>query len=185
MEIMMDLENILLNLDTLTETFLMELGMLGGILACLLIIVESMLPVLPLFVFITLAFYTFGNWIGFLICWICTCIGCFISFALFRSKIKNWFEKRIAKPGSKTAKHCRFCILRSAEMPKAPPIMPVLVYTMWQNTLSEPASVQTLAFSQLQSGVLVKCLPLCIFSWIFQLRFCYPNLCFGIWYAFC
>ena len=104
----MDLENILLNIDTLIETFLMELGMLGGILACLLIIVESMLPVLPLFVFITLAFYTFGNWIGFFICWICTCTGCFISFALFRSKIKNWFEKRIAKPGSKTRKLMKY-----------------------------------------------------------------------------
>ena len=53
-----------------------------------------------------------------------------------------------------------------------------------QREFSEPASVQTQIFSQLQSGVLVKCLPLRTISWISQLRFCYPNLCLGIWYAF-
>ena len=69
-------------------------------------------------------------------------------------------------------------------MPKALPNMPILVYTMCRCELSEPASVQTHIFSQLQSGVLVKCLPLRTISWISQLRFCYPNLCLGIWYAF-
>ena len=53
-----------------------------------------------------------------------------------------------------------------------------------QCEFSEPASEQTHIFSQLQSGVLVKCLPLRTISWISQLRFCYPNLCLGIWYAF-
>ena len=45
------------------------------------------------------------------------------------------------------------------------------IQLLWQNTLSESASVQTHIFSQLKSGLLVKCLPLRIFSWIFQLRF--------------
>ena len=46
------------------------------------------------------------------------------------------------KLAKETAKWCRFCILQDAEMPKALPIMPVLAYTMCQDTLSEPASVQ-------------------------------------------
>lgn len=104
----MDLENLIANIDVLTETFLMELGVLGGILAALLIIVESMIPILPLFVFITLAFYTFGNWLGFIICWACTCIGCFLSFAIFRSKIKGWFERKFAKPGTKVKKLMKY-----------------------------------------------------------------------------
>lgn len=104
----MDLENLIANIDVLTETLLMELGILGGILAALLIIVESMLPILPLFIFITLAFYTFGSWLGFIICWACTCIGCFLSFAIFRSKIKGWFEKKLAKPGTRVRKLMKY-----------------------------------------------------------------------------
>ena len=104
----MSLEKLIQNIDVLTEAFLSELGILGGIIASILMIIESILPMMPLFVFITLTFYTFGKWLGFIICWACTCMGCFLSFAIFRSKIKKWFEKRIAKPGSKTRKLMKY-----------------------------------------------------------------------------
>lgn len=103
----MSLEDIVMNLDVYTQTFLENIGILGGVLSCLLIIVESMLPILPLCVFITLAFITFGDFVGFLLCWCFTCTGCLISFMLFRSKVKGWFEKRFAKPGSKVRKLIR------------------------------------------------------------------------------
>ncbi|MBO5475378.1 MAG: TVP38/TMEM64 family protein [Bacilli bacterium] len=93
--IMANIQEILDNLDIFTGTVLSSLGIWGALLSCLLIVVESILPVLPLCVFVTLLFYTFGNIVGFLISWICTCIGCYISFTLFRSKIKDWFEKRL------------------------------------------------------------------------------------------
>lgn len=92
---MANIQEILDNLDIFTGTVLSSLGIWGALLSCLLIVVESILPVLPLCVFVTLLFYTFGNIVGFLISWICTCIGCYISFTLFRSKIKDWFEKRL------------------------------------------------------------------------------------------
>ncbi len=50
--------------------------------ACFLIIIESMIPVLPLFVFITINFMAFGHLFGFIISWICTIIGCVISYLL-------------------------------------------------------------------------------------------------------
>lgn len=93
--ILVNIQEILENIDALTGTVLSGLGIWGALLSCLLIVVESILPVLPLCVFVTLLFYTFGNIAGFLISWICTCIGCFLSFTLFRSKIKEWFEKKL------------------------------------------------------------------------------------------
>ncbi len=99
-------EGVLSNLDSYIELFLSNLGFLGVIFSCLLIVVESIIPVLPLCVFVTLIFYTFGNILGFLISWLCTCFGCFLSFALFRLKIKGWFEKKLInkKVGKQIAK---------------------------------------------------------------------------------
>ena len=58
-----------------------------------------MLPILPLFVFITINFLAFGNIWGFIISWICTCLGCFTSFLLFRKNIQTWLYKRLKKKG--------------------------------------------------------------------------------------
>lgn len=93
--ILANIQGLLEDIDVLTETVLSNLGIWGALLSCLLIVVESILPVLPLCVFVTLLFYTFGNIIGFFISWICTCIGCYISFILFRSKVKGWFENKL------------------------------------------------------------------------------------------
>ena len=75
--------------------FLENMGNWGPLIGCLLIVLESILPILPLFVFITLNFLTFGKIIGFLISWICTILGCFLSFMIFRSGMKDFFEKRL------------------------------------------------------------------------------------------
>ena len=71
------------------------LGIWGPLLGCLLIIIESILPVLPLAAFITLNFLVFGNVLGFLISWICTIIGCSLSYWLFHKNFKNIFEKKL------------------------------------------------------------------------------------------
>ena len=91
------IESLLNNIDAITEAFLAGMGMWGAIISCLLITVESILPILPVCVFITLVFYTFGSLIGFIISWIFTCLGCILSFTLFRTKIKNWFYKHFMK----------------------------------------------------------------------------------------
>ena len=85
------------NLDTIITSFLNNLGVYGPILGCFLIVIESMMPILPLFVFITMNFLVFGNILGFLISWLFTVLGCLLSFMLFRKKIKNWFDKKTEK----------------------------------------------------------------------------------------
>lgn len=63
----------------------------GPIAGVLLIILESILPVLPLSVFITLNMVSFGPFFGFFISWISTIIGCMLSFTLFR----HFFQKKL------------------------------------------------------------------------------------------
>ena len=72
------------------------MGSMGFISGFLLIILESMIPILPLAVFIALNIMTFGSLFGFLISWIATVIGCMISFTLCR-KLRDKFEKKYGK----------------------------------------------------------------------------------------
>ena len=86
---------ILNNLDVLIENLLNSLGAFGPILACFLIVIESIIPILPLGVFVTLNFLSFGHIFGFLISLFFTIIGCLISFTIFRKGVYNWFNKKI------------------------------------------------------------------------------------------
>lgn len=72
------------------------MGNLGFISGFLLIILESILPILPLAVFIALNIMTFGQVFGFIISWIATVIGCMLSFYLCR-KLSKWFDKKYGK----------------------------------------------------------------------------------------
>lgn len=69
----------------------------GPLFACLLIFIESILPVLPLFVFITIIFIAYGYVMGFLIAYILTVLGCLFSFFLCRRFLKNFFQKKVRK----------------------------------------------------------------------------------------
>lgn len=83
------------NIDKIINSFLVNIGVFGPILGCFCILIESILPILPLFVFITINFLVFGSIVGFLVSWIFTVLGCLLSFFLFRKKIKHWFDCKI------------------------------------------------------------------------------------------
>lgn len=86
-------------IDNFIDTTLQSMGIWGPIVGCFFITIESCVPILPLFVFITLNFLAFGNVWGFIISWIFTCIGCSLSFFLFRCKVQTWLYKRLKKKG--------------------------------------------------------------------------------------
>lgn len=73
---------------TNSTSILVGFGPIAGIL---LIILESMIPVLPLSVFITLNIVSYGPVFGFLISWLATIVGCMLSFCLFR----HFFQKKL------------------------------------------------------------------------------------------
>lgn len=71
------------------------LGVYGPLFGSLFIILESIIPPLPLFVFITINFVAFGKVLGFIISWICTCIGCILSYYLVKKLFRNWIVNKI------------------------------------------------------------------------------------------
>lgn len=91
------METLLLNIDELLNVLLESLGIYGPILGSFLILVESILPVLPISVFITLNFYTFGNTLGFILSYVLTVIGCNIAFCLCRRIMQNRFAYLVKK----------------------------------------------------------------------------------------
>ena len=72
------------------------LGVYGPALGCLFIVLESILPPLPLFVFITINFIAFGKLLGFIISWFFTCLGCILSYFLVKKFLCKWVVKKIS-----------------------------------------------------------------------------------------
>lgn len=62
-------------------------------LASITIVIESIIPILPLAIFIALNMLILGNTLGFIISWIATIIGCTISFYIFRSGLNKYIYK--------------------------------------------------------------------------------------------
>lgn len=85
-------------IDTFVNSSTEILVGLGPIAGVITIILESMIPVLPLSVFITLNMVSFGPVFGFLISWFSTIIGCMLSFYLFRyffsDKLYRFIKKK-------------------------------------------------------------------------------------------
>ncbi len=68
--------------------FLQDLGMVGGFL---LVLLESIFPVMPLAVFIAINCLSYGFWMGSIISWFATITGSMLSFILFRTLLKHKF----------------------------------------------------------------------------------------------
>lgn len=89
--------NILEFINTIVTNIMHDIGAFAPILACTLIIVESMLPILPLALFITINFYYMGYFIGFIVSYLLTLLGCFLSFKLCRKGLKKHFDNMLDK----------------------------------------------------------------------------------------
>ena len=77
--------------------FISNIESMGVFLTCILIMLDSIIPPLPLALFITILFTLYGSFFGFVISWVSTIIGCVISFYLFRTIFKKMVDKRIRK----------------------------------------------------------------------------------------
>lgn len=81
-------------IDEFITLLLGVLGSWGAILGCIFILFESIIPILPLSVFITLNFMTFGSLVGFIISWVFTVLGCMLSFWIFKNGISEKLYNR-------------------------------------------------------------------------------------------
>ena len=84
------------NIDVLKDFVQNSNIFIALIIGMSLIILESIIPMLPLAVFIAINMLVFGNIIGFILSWISTIIGCTLSFYIFRT-LKNKAWKYISK----------------------------------------------------------------------------------------
>lgn len=80
-------------LSDLIYKIINTMGIYGPLLACGLILIESIIPVMPLALFITINFLAYGSIIGFLLSWVFTVLGCIMSFTLFRKGVQGWFQR--------------------------------------------------------------------------------------------
>ena len=99
------------NISSIIQVFLLNNGILGILLSSLVIFVESIAPCMPLGVFCTSIFYSYGNTYGLLICWISTVLGCIASYKLCNKYIRGFIEnKLIAKLGYKNQERIEYII---------------------------------------------------------------------------
>lgn len=85
------------DIDVWLTNFLLNIGLFGYVLSCFCILIESIIPILPLSVFITLLFYKFGPFLGFMFSYIFTIIGCLISYKIFNSELRLRLENYVNK----------------------------------------------------------------------------------------
>lgn len=83
--------------DTFVTNSTEILTSFGPIAGIVMIMLESMIPILPLAVFITLNMVSFGSIFGFFISWLSTIVGCMISFTLFRHFFSDKLYRFIKK----------------------------------------------------------------------------------------
>ncbi len=81
------------NLVDYFTTLLQHGGLIFGVL---LVLLESIIPALPLGVFIALNINAYGTFLGIIISWLSTCLGCYLSF-LFFSIFSTRFLNRMKK----------------------------------------------------------------------------------------
>lgn len=72
---------------------------IGLIIGMIVIILESIIPILPLAVFIAVNMLIFGNIVGFIISWVATIIGCILAFTICKKGLSNIFYSKIKKDG--------------------------------------------------------------------------------------
>lgn len=73
--------------------------LLGIFLGSGLIILESMVPVLPLALFIAMNTLMFGNIFGFFLSWVSTVMGCMLSFTIFRKGLSGYLYGHLKEDG--------------------------------------------------------------------------------------
>ncbi len=88
-------------IDTFVQTSTTILSSYGPFAGIIMIILESIIPALPLSVFITLNMVAFGSILGFIISWLSTIVGCMLSFILFRKLFQNRLYQWIKKKNNK------------------------------------------------------------------------------------
>ena len=78
-----------------TLQFIQSTGLLGVVLSCFILTIESIIPIIPLLVFISINFIILGPVWGFILSWIFTVLGSLFSYYIFRKGLSKKFTKKV------------------------------------------------------------------------------------------
>lgn len=81
-------------IDVFVQMITSSLQQFGIPFGIFLIILESIIPALPLGVFIAFNMAAFGGMLGFIISWISTCVGCVLSYLFFSELFSKFLIKK-------------------------------------------------------------------------------------------
>lgn len=90
-------------IDNLQQLVISSPPYIGVLMGMFVIVLESMIPMLPLAVFIALNMILFGNIAGFIMSWAATVVGCILMFTVSRKYFSNFFERKTKN--SKKVRH--------------------------------------------------------------------------------
>ena len=117
------------NLYDILDNWLSTAGYWGGLVCCALILIEPLLPFLPMFIFVTINLLVFGYILGFILSYVCSVLGCALFYVivhkLFSKKAHKFYKDRKKINGLMTKyKNLRFETLTTIiSMPFTPSIM--------------------------------------------------------------
>lgn len=83
--------------DNIVNFFIENLKNFGPLFGVFIIILESILPILPLAVFLSFNYVAFGPIFGFIINWVATSLGCFLSYYIFKKGFGDKWDKDAKK----------------------------------------------------------------------------------------
>lgn len=72
--------------------FIQNAGPVGVAFSCALMSIESIVPMIPLVALITINMMILGKVVGFIVSWLFTCIGCIISYLIFKHGFGKKFD---------------------------------------------------------------------------------------------
>jgi uncharacterized membrane protein YdjX (TVP38/TMEM64 family) len=81
-------------LVTSIVNFIQNSGLSGVILSCFILTIESIIPIIPLLVFISVNYLILGPIWGFIVSWIFTVLGSLFSYWIFRNRFSNKFLEK-------------------------------------------------------------------------------------------
>ncbi len=83
--------------DSIVNVIISFIQQFGIPFGCFMVMLEAVIPILPLGVFIAFNMMAFGNLVGFIISWLSSIVGCIIAYTFFKKFISKSLEKKIEK----------------------------------------------------------------------------------------
>ncbi len=114
-----------------------------------IVAIESILPMLPLGVFIALSMVLLGNILGFFVSWIATSLGCLLSFILVRKFFYKKFSKRMEEKSRKLVKEINKLSFSSFVVIAALPFTPAFVINI-------VCALSKMSIKKFISGILIS-----------------------------